>query len=311
MRTRALHGTSGAALLAAVALSLAPPPATAAGGAIEINQACAIVTGCGDADSPGFPVTIYAGRYVLTSDLVAPSPDTVAIQVNGALVWLDLNGFTLSGPTICTSPGPACAPTGVGSGILTVSSGYTTIVNGTVRGFGRDGIAVNGNCRVQDVVVIGNGRNGLSTGLGCVVRRVRAIRNGANGIVSGANGVLAHNLADGNAAAGMRGEQGSVFVDNTSDGNGAEGIGGYVGGNVVNANHARRNSLYGIRASAGAIVEGNTVADNGALGLFLNETAGYGFNVIRPSATVPGSASVSTSARNLGNNLCNGSTTCP
>jgi len=309
MYARALQAMFRAAILAAVAT--APAPTHAGDGAIEINQTCAVMTGCDDADSPGFPVTIYAGRHVLTSDLATSDPSQTAIQVNGALVWLDLQGFTISGPTSCTSPGPACSPTGSGSGIVTVSSGYTTIVNGTVRGFGSDGIAVNNNCRVQGVLVTENGRHGLATGLGCVVRGVRAVRNGSNGIVTGANGVLAHNLADGNGAAGMRGEQGSVFVDNTSDGNGAEGIGGYVGGNVVNDNHARGNALYGIRASAGAIVEGNTVADNGALGLFLNGQAGYGFNVIRPSATVPGSTTVSAGAQNLGDNLCNGVTTCP
>jgi len=309
MSTRAFEVMSGAAILAA--LALAPAPVHAGDGATEINQACAVTTGCGNGDAPGFPVTVLEGRYVLTSDLVTADPSQTAIQVDGEFAWIDLRGFTIAGPTTCTSPGPVCTPSGGGAGIYTESAGSTNVVNGTVRGFGTDGIAANDNCRIQDVLVTGNGRHGLNTGSGCVIRRVRAVRNGAAGIVTSDNGVLAHNLADGNGASGLAGDAGSVIVGNASDGNGSEGIVGQVGGNVIRDNQARGNVLYGIVASGGAIVEGNTVADNGALGLFLSPTAAYGFNVIRPSATVPGSDTVSANAKNLGNNLCNGSTTCP
>ena len=51
-------------------------PALASDGVIEINQTCAVQTGCidnsgGIGDTPGFPVTIeIPGSYVLTSNLV-------------------------------------------------------------------------------------------------------------------------------------------------------------------------------------------------------------------------------------------------
>ena len=48
-------------------------PASAADGVIEINQACATITGCSPSDKPGFPVTITSGSYILTSDLVVPA----------------------------------------------------------------------------------------------------------------------------------------------------------------------------------------------------------------------------------------------
>ena len=45
-------------------------PALAVDGVVEINQTCAVNTGCFAGDTPGFPVTItVAGSYRLTSNL--------------------------------------------------------------------------------------------------------------------------------------------------------------------------------------------------------------------------------------------------
>lgn len=45
-------------------------PAFAVDGVLEINQTCAVQTGCFSGDTPGFPVTINAtGSYRLTSNL--------------------------------------------------------------------------------------------------------------------------------------------------------------------------------------------------------------------------------------------------
>ena len=45
-------------------------PALAVDGVLEINQTCAVQTGCFAGDSPGFPVTItQPGSYRLTSNL--------------------------------------------------------------------------------------------------------------------------------------------------------------------------------------------------------------------------------------------------
>ena len=52
------------------------PVANADNGVLEINQACAVHTGCFSGDDPGLPVTIdsSAGRsYRLTSDLTSSS----------------------------------------------------------------------------------------------------------------------------------------------------------------------------------------------------------------------------------------------
>jgi hypothetical protein len=283
----------------------------AAGGRIEINQACAVDTGCGPGDSPGFPVGIGSGSYVLTSNLVVTDPATSALFVTGAHTWIDLRGFTISGPTSCASPGPACAPAGNGVGIFSTGAAYTTVVNGVVRGFATDGVQLRDHSRVSNILVSENGRSGITCGNGCVIRRVRAVRNGMIGISTLNHTILVGNIADGNGAAGISTMQGTVVTANTSDGNGGSGIDALAGGNAVHENQARRNADNGIRASAGAIVEGNTVTENAVRGLFLNNAAGYGFNVIRSDPGVPGSITVNAGPQNLGNNLCNGVTTCP
>ena len=76
----------------ALCLLLLPPGAHAADGVIEINQASALVGGVSAGDTPGFPVTLAAGSYLLTSDLVPP-PDIRAINGVASNVRLNLAGF--------------------------------------------------------------------------------------------------------------------------------------------------------------------------------------------------------------------------
>jgi hypothetical protein len=73
-------------------------PALAVDGVLEINQACAVNTGCFSGDVSGFPVSINgsAGRsYRLTSDLVIPSVNSNGILANAPDI--DLGGFSIIG----------------------------------------------------------------------------------------------------------------------------------------------------------------------------------------------------------------------
>jgi hypothetical protein len=55
--------------------------AVAIDGVLEINQTCAVNTGCFAGDAPGFPVTISAtGSYELTSNLTATANNTDGIS---------------------------------------------------------------------------------------------------------------------------------------------------------------------------------------------------------------------------------------
>ena len=87
---------SGSMFFILIGLSVS---AHAADGVLEINQICALHTGCFAGDAAGFPVTIgKSGSYVLTGDLDQPTgwmQPLIDIQVSN--VSLDLAGFAIRG----------------------------------------------------------------------------------------------------------------------------------------------------------------------------------------------------------------------
>lgn len=128
-------------LLPLLCLLLLPAAAAEAGdGRIEINQACALA-GCFVGDNPGFPVTLNGGdSFVLTSNLDVDGT-TSAITTGSSGRVLDLNGFEIAGPGLCSA-----AINGTTQLLISVScSGYTagtsgvvgpdTVINGSIRGF--------------------------------------------------------------------------------------------------------------------------------------------------------------------------------
>jgi hypothetical protein len=137
--------------LLAVAI-LAALPAGAVDGVLEINQACAVNTGCFPGDAAGFPVTLTAaGSYRLTGNLQATA---VGVSISAAHVTLDLNGFVIDGS------GAAGLINGV-----SVTAANAEIRNGTVRSFTRDGIRVEaaaGGARMIGLRVFSNGNDGFN-----------------------------------------------------------------------------------------------------------------------------------------------------
>ena len=122
-------------------------PVFAVDGVLEINQAKALAGDVSTGDAPGFPVTLAPGNYLLTSDLlVVGNADISAIEVTSNTT-IDLNGFTIRGPIVCDgAPLPTCNGSGSGSGIRRVGSiRHVVIKNGTVRGFGAEGIRIGGD----------------------------------------------------------------------------------------------------------------------------------------------------------------------
>ena len=77
-------------------LGLSAGIANASDGVLEINQTCAVQTGCFPGDTAGFPVTITEAdrrSYRLTSDLVVPLPSNTGIYLHISSATLDLGGF--------------------------------------------------------------------------------------------------------------------------------------------------------------------------------------------------------------------------
>jgi len=255
-------------------------PALAVDGVAEINQTCAVETGCFSGDSAGFPVTISASQsYLLTGNLDVSAqavPENVtAIDVNTHDVTIDLNGFTIRGT----------GTTGSGDGINADFWNDVTVKNGVIRGMGDEGIQTDRRARIVDVALIENGGDGVFVDLYSVVRDCVAFANGGTGINA--------NL--------------SVIQGNVAGDNGADGINGNNGSSVTN-NSSTLNDGDGIEVRFGSNVLGNTMRGNGGVGLNVpSGTSGYAQNVIETNT----GGNVSGSAVQMGTNLCGGNTTCP
>jgi len=91
--------------------------AHAVDGVLEINQTCAVNTGCFSGDTAGFPVTIdgSAGRsYRLTGDLVLPNGNTHGVRITTQDVGIDLNAFAIIG-TACVGATNSSCPARLGN----------------------------------------------------------------------------------------------------------------------------------------------------------------------------------------------------
>lgn len=228
---------------AAALLGLASLSAAASDGRLEINQSC-VATGCFPGDAAGFPVeTQEATSYVLTSNLVVPNADTIAVTL-GASATLDLNGFAISGTTSCTgTPVTSCTPTGSGIGVY--AEHFATIRNGTIRKMGSYGVGGNGGIRIESMLIEENGSYGLFFNFSNegpdanVIRDSHVSRNGAAGVQESGGGggigtLITGSVFYGNKNAGVQGFNVHV-TNNTFARNGNVGISGStaaVGGNT-------------------------------------------------------------------------------
>src|SRR5688572_23105176 len=85
---------------------------------VLIDQAKANAGNVTPGDTPGFPVTItQPGSYRLTSNLTVSNENTTAIRITTNDVTIDLNGFRLKGPVVCSGPQGNCNLGGTGAGV--------------------------------------------------------------------------------------------------------------------------------------------------------------------------------------------------
>ncbi len=243
---------SGLALLLAAAT-----PAAATDGVKLLKQPSA------------FPIVISTpGSYRLKSNLTVPDANTTAISITADNVTLDLNGFSILGPTVCSgSPVTSCAPTGTGSGIVGTGSNIA-VRNGTVRGVGYRGIelmftqgAVVDALRVRD-----NGSVGISLGDQCRAAGNTVTRNGSAGIIGGDECLMTGNVVLFNYGTGLHASEHSAMTGNLASHNGFEGIVVNGGTGVIVENVVADNGEEGIE-TAGGVVSRNTVEYNGADGI--------------------------------------------
>jgi hypothetical protein len=308
-------------------IALVAPCAYASDGVLEINQTCAVLTGCidnsgGIGDTPGFPVTIEVpGSYVMTSNLTVSDPNMDGLFIATAPVTIDLNGFEIQRPVNCIGLGSTLTcDAGTGRGIRS-SFVRTTVVNGSVIKFGSDGIQLGGRSRIERVVVERNGGNGIDVGDDSIVIGCRAYRNGGSGIDSNLASIVEGSTSASNHYEGFSMGSGAAISGSTARDNGATGIivrnGSTVSDNsayrnenrgilvfdksTISGNTAYLNGGIGIQGLLGSTVQGNTVGSNGDVGISLESTSTYRENTITGNSTGAVSGGV-----NLGDNYCEG-----
>jgi hypothetical protein len=203
---------------------LAATPAAAVDGVLEINQTCAVQTGCFAGDTAEFPVDIAeAGSYLLTGNLNAPTASTTMIRINADNVTLDLNGFSIIGPVECTGTPTVCDTpdpnngTGIGGGASSV-----TIKNGTVRGMGSRGINFQQgeDIRILDMRVISNGEKGILAAARSLVSNCTISINGDVGLwLDGSGTAYGSNTINGNGGGTVAATEHNQLGSNVCNGN--------------------------------------------------------------------------------------------
>jgi hypothetical protein len=267
------------AILAACSLALTPI-AHAVDGVLEINQTCAMNTGCFSGDAAGFPVTLTStGSYRLTSNLTQTGPSN-AIDINAARVSIDLNGFTIE----CVADDDCPAPHGIAANF----NSYAIVRNGTVTGFGNHGVSLWANALVEQIRSTHNLGDGIATQTASRVIDSIGTNNGGSGIYIDFGSTVSGSTALNNGSNGITAGQGSTITHNTS---------------MVNFGH-------GVSTSAGSTVLGNTVRGNSGFGLNMSSNVGYGHN----SITNNNGGDVNpqtTGGIQMGTNVCGLNTICP
>ncbi len=306
-------------------------PVLAGDGRLEINQACAVNTGCFPGDAAGFPVTIdgSAGRsYVLTGDLGVSDPNLDGIEISSLDddITIDLNGFAISGPTVCVSAGPTLAcSAGSGRGIDGNFQVSVSVRNGRISGFADEGVfALGERSRAEGLVVRGNGLTGVAMGREAIVRNSRVNRNAFSGITVLDGSVVESCTSSSKRFVGIAAGGASLVARNTTIANGTDGItailyavirsntvhlnngrGIVANGSLVIDNTVAANFGGGIVATDGSSVQRNVVKNNfDPGGIVVNTDSTYRENTVTENRT--GAVTGSASANNLGANYCAG-----
>jgi hypothetical protein len=252
--------------LCSVVLAAFPCSIYAVDGVVLIDQNHALAGNITPGDTPGFPVTIsQPGSYKLSGNLTVPDANTTAIQIAADHVTLDLNGFAIIGPVVCTSSPAVCPPAGTGIGINAdngpgkAGPRGTKVLNGTIRGIGQTGIVITGTgAYVEKLTVNSSGGNGFVVA-GSVVNS-SAILNGGFGIL--AITVLSSFATDNHGNGIVLDGSGGVAIGDIASFNGGNGIQSPNG--TVTSSTMVRNTGFGISAVCPSSIIGNTVVSNTA-----------------------------------------------
>lgn len=255
------------------------PVALAVDGTVLINQSTITngLTGCPTGGH--FPIIIcQSGSYRLSGNLTVPDGNTTGIQISADDVTLDLNGFSILGPVVCSVSGfpeqTTCSQNGsiTTAGIFSVNSNIT-VSNGTIRGFGGFGVllgALGSGVLVERVKAVSNASGGMDVEANsAIVTLCQSNFNGGNGFLgigtisnssavnnNGAGfdwvGTVTGNMSNFNALEAFFGR--GVFIANSGLSNGTGIVAGQV--SVVISNALYSSGV--VTAPTGSVVVNNT-----------------------------------------------------
>lgn len=208
------------------------------------------------------------GSYVLV-DNVTMTQDVSCIQITAANVSLDLNGHTISG----TGAGATA------SGIDASTSAMSTIRNGKIGSFGKDGIVIANFASLRDLLVTQNGRDGINAGNNANIVAVQTYANARWGIVVGSTSIIEGSSALVNNSGGDAGgilANGASTVRNCVSTSNAPTVGGTKSATGISAGPRSMiisNEVYfnggsggstgvGIQADYGCTIQDNSSHDN-------------------------------------------------
>lgn len=281
--------------------------AQAVDGVLEINQTCAVSTGCFPGDEPGVPVTLTAAAghsFRLTSDLTIDSGgDAIQVAIDDARI--DLNGFTIRGTSSCDGQPAPCDPPGEGAGVSVTSTSLRGVVvsNGSVVGMGGDGIRlgigatvsgvksrrngrrgvfVGGHAHVDDCDASDNSDSGVETGGWSRISATIAANNGRHGFELNAGTSARGVTATSNAVAGIWSSGRGLISDSTAERNGSTGIRavGFYPGTQVRNNVVYFNEGSGIVVDDGGTISNNQVLRNGGDGVIAGDSSTIDGNAV-------------------------------
>jgi hypothetical protein len=254
--------------------------AHAVDGVLEINQTCAVNTGCFSGDAAGFPVTIArTGSYRLTSNLTQTGTSNV-IDINAERVSIDLNGFTIA----CEADDDCPAQHGIAANF----NSYATVRNGTVTKFGDAGVSLWANALVE---------------------QIRSTHNLGDGIATQTASRVIDSIATNNSGSGIYVDFGSNVSGCTTLNNSGNGITAGQG-TTITANISMVNFGHGVATSAGSTIKGNTARGNSGFGLSMSSNVGFGHNTITNNNG--GDVNPQTTGGiQIGVNVCGLNTICP
>jgi hypothetical protein len=193
-----------------------------------------------------FPLVIsQPGSYVLVSNITVPDANTTAIAVQSDNVTIDLNGFSILGPTVCSGGPPVtgCTPTGSGIGIDATGRTDVSVVNGTVKGLGQTGVSLGKHAHVERVRAANNGQDGILVAYPATLVGNMATENGGDAISASEGALVSGNTCRDNAGTGIVVGNGSTIVGNSSMYNGACGLNG--GGDFGYTDNVFRTNTFG------------------------------------------------------------------